>query len=100
MYRLTPAQQDIVHAAASLAERDIAPHASRVDREATFPSESIAALGRHGYLGLTVPAAFDGMGQGLATMAPVLDEIAQRCASTAMIYLMHLCGVGCYAAAP
>ena len=33
-------------------------------------------------------------------MAAVLDEVAQRCASTAMVYLMHLCGVACYATAP
>ena len=33
-------------------------------------------------------------------MAATLDAVAQRCASTAMVYLMHLCGVACYAAAP
>ena len=33
-------------------------------------------------------------------MAAALDEVAQRCSSTAMVYLMHLCGVACYAAAP
>jgi alkylation response protein AidB-like acyl-CoA dehydrogenase len=40
------------------------------------------------------------MGQGLRVASAVLDEIAQRCASTAMIYLMHLCGIACYSAAP
>jgi alkylation response protein AidB-like acyl-CoA dehydrogenase len=30
----------------------------------------------------------------------VLDALAQRCPSTAMVYLMHLCGIACYAAAP
>src|SRR5439155_4451440 len=25
---------------------------------------------------------------------------AQRCPSTAMVYLMHLCGIACYAAVP
>jgi alkylation response protein AidB-like acyl-CoA dehydrogenase len=29
-----------------------------------------------------------------------LDEIAQACASTAMVYLMHLCGTACYVAHP
>jgi alkylation response protein AidB-like acyl-CoA dehydrogenase len=29
----------------------------------------------------------------------VLDEVARRCSSTAMVYLMHMCGVACYAAA-
>ena len=40
------------------------------------------------------------MGQGLRTMAAALDDVAQHCASTAMVYLMHMCGVACYAAAP
>ena len=30
----------------------------------------------------------------------MIDAVAQRCPSTAMVYLMHLCGVACYAAAP
>ncbi len=39
------------------------------------------------------------MGHGLRTMCAVLDEIAQRCPSTGMIYTMHLCGVSTYVAA-
>ena len=100
MYRLNDEQQRIVADAAAVADAQIAPHAARVDQNAAFPRESIAALGERGLLGLTVPAAFGGLGQGLRTMAAALDEVAQRCASTAMVYLMHLCGVACYAAAP
>jgi alkylation response protein AidB-like acyl-CoA dehydrogenase len=33
-------------------------------------------------------------------MAATIDTVAQRCSSTAMVYLMHLCGVACYATAP
>ena len=99
MYRLNEAQQNIVRDAAAVADRSVAPNAARVDRERAFPRESIAALGRAGLLGLTIPAASGGMGEGLRTTAAVLDEVAQRCASTAMVYLMHICGVACYAAA-
>ncbi len=100
MYRLSEAQQTIVNKAAAVADEAIAPHAARVDRERAFPKESIAALGKAGLLGLTIPAAHGGMEQGLRTAAAVLDQVAQRCSSTAMVYLMHLCGVACYAAAP
>jgi len=100
MYRLSEAQQTIVNKAAAVADQSIAKHAARVDRERAFPKESIAALGEAGLLGLTVPVESGGMGQNLRTAAAVLDQVAQRCASTAMVYLMHLCGVGCYAAAP
>jgi alkylation response protein AidB-like acyl-CoA dehydrogenase len=100
MYRLTPEQQQIVQRVAEVADRHIAPEADRVDREGSFPRASIQALADSGLLGLTVPASAGGMGQGLGTMAAALDEIARRCGSTAMVYLMHLCGIACYAVAP
>jgi alkylation response protein AidB-like acyl-CoA dehydrogenase len=92
MYRLTEEQQRITQRVAAVADDAIAPHAARVDKERTFPGESLAALGGAGLLGLTVPAAYGGLGQGLRTTAAALDEIAQRCSSTAMVYLMHVCG--------
>jgi alkylation response protein AidB-like acyl-CoA dehydrogenase len=100
MYRLNDEQQRIVGTAAAVADKELAPRAAAVDREARFPLDSIAALGAAGLLGLNVPTAQGGMGQGLRTAAAVTDAIAQRCPSTAMVYLMHLCGVACYAAAP
>jgi len=100
MYRLNEAQQRIAATAGAIADKDLAPRAAGVDRDAVFPAESIAALGAGGLLGLNVPQAYGGAGEGLRTAAAVIDAIAQRCASTAMVYLMHLCGTACYAAAP
>jgi alkylation response protein AidB-like acyl-CoA dehydrogenase len=100
MYRLTPEQQRIVAETTAIAAAEIGPDAARVDREAAFPTAGIGALGKAGLLGLTVPVAFGGRGEGLRTSAAVLDVIAQHCSSTAMVYLMHLCGVACYQAAP
>lgn len=100
MYRLTSEQQAIVDRARSVAESDVKANAERVDSDAAFPRESIQALGRAGLLGLTIAPEYGGLGQGLRVAAAVLDEIGQRCASTGMVYLMHLCGVACYSAAP
>jgi alkylation response protein AidB-like acyl-CoA dehydrogenase len=100
MYRLSEDQQRIVAEAAAVADKDLAPRAAAVDRDATFPKEAIAALGAHGLLGLNVPKECGGHGQGVRTIAAVIDVVAQRCPSTAMVYLMHLCGIACYAAAP
>jgi alkylation response protein AidB-like acyl-CoA dehydrogenase len=100
MYRLSVKQHEIVERTARTADADLAPRATEVDRTSTFPRESLAALGRAGLLGLTIAPEFGGMGEGLRTTAAVLDEVAQRCASTAMVYLMHLCGVACYATMP
>jgi alkylation response protein AidB-like acyl-CoA dehydrogenase len=100
MYRLDAAQHRVVADAGTVADAHVRPHAARVDQEGAFPRESIAALSSHGLLGLTIPAAYGGLGHGLRTMAATLETVAQRCPSTAMVYLMHLCGVACYAAVP
>jgi len=99
MYRLNEEQDRIVAEAAAIAARDIGPDAARVDREGAFPEPAIAALAKAGLLGLTVPVSLGGRGQGLRTSAAVLDVVAQHCSSTAMVYLMHLCGVACYVSA-
>jgi len=100
MYRLNDAQQRIADTAAAIADKDLAPRAAASDRDAAFPKDSLAALGAAGLLGLNVPQALGGLGEGMRTAAAVIDALAQRCPSTAMVYLMHLCGVACYAAAP
>lgn len=100
MYRLNDDQQRIVSEAVAIAAAEIGPDAARVDRESAFPGPALAALAKGGLLGLTVPVALGGRGQDLRTCAAVLDVIAQHCSSTAMVYLMHLCGVACYLGAP
>jgi len=100
MYRLTGAQQTVVDQAKQITEQVIAPAAAQVDADRTFPQAAIDALDRAGFMGLTIAPELGGMGQNLRVMCAVLDQVAQGCASTAMIYLMHLCGVTAYAAAP
>jgi alkylation response protein AidB-like acyl-CoA dehydrogenase len=100
MYRLNEEQQRVVSEATAVAVANIGPDAARVDREGTFPEGSIGALAQCGLLGLNVPPEFGGRGQGPRTMAAVLEVVGRHCSSTAMIYLMHLCGIACYAAAP
>lgn len=99
MYRLTPQQQSVVDRASRIADEVIAPASEKNDREATFPRASMRALAKDGFYGLTIPQLFGGMGEGPRTMCAVLDALAQRCPSTAMIYKMHLCGVSTYIAA-
>jgi isovaleryl-CoA dehydrogenase len=100
MYQLDANQQFLVQRVAEIAETSIKPHAEEVDQSARFPTEGIAALGSAGLLGLTVPVEYGGMGQSPKIMAAVVEEIAQRCGSTAMVYMMHLSGVACYLADP
>ena len=100
MYRLNAEQKAVVDRARQVAETAVASSAARVDRDGSFPRESVDALAQAGFLGLTIPEQFGGMGQNLRVAAAVTEELAQKCASTAMIYTMHLCGIASYMAAP
>jgi alkylation response protein AidB-like acyl-CoA dehydrogenase len=76
---------------AQVIARDVlARHADDVDRSGRWPAESVAALGQAGLLGLILPAEAGGGGQGARTFATVTRVLAEHCASTAMIYVMHV----------
>jgi alkylation response protein AidB-like acyl-CoA dehydrogenase len=77
----------------------LARHAGDVDQRGRWPVESVQALGERGLLGLTVPTTFGGPGEGPRTFAAVTRILAQQCASTAMVYLMHVCATQVIAAA-
>ena len=100
MYRLTAHEQEIVDEAAALADETLLPNAAQIDEEARFPAENLRALGDAGFLGLTIPEEYGGMGQGLRVACAVLDELARRCPSTAMVYFMHLSAIAAYLERP
>jgi alkylation response protein AidB-like acyl-CoA dehydrogenase len=85
--------------AAAVADEVLAVHADDVDRAGRWPAESVEALGKAGLLGLTVVDSLGGAGAGPGVFATVTQALAERCASTAMIYLMHICGTQVIAAA-
>ena len=76
----------------TLAREVLAPSADEVDQQRRFPRENIEALGEAGVLGLLVPREYGGAGGGLPEMSRALGTMAEACASTAMVVLMHYCG--------
>lgn len=81
---------EILKTTKELAETVLAPNAASVDREARFPAESVDALGKKGFLGLCIDTAHAGRGEPPRMFAAVVEELAMACASTAMIYVMHV----------
>ena len=72
---------------------DIATTAEQVDRDARFPRSSIDALAGAGLLGLGVPERFGGPGGGPEEIVAAVEQIAGACASTGMVYVMHVVAV-------
>ena len=68
----------------------VASAAETVDREARFPEASLVALVDAGWLGLGVPEHFGGPGGGPEEVADAVERIAGACASTAMVFVMHI----------
>ncbi len=64
-------------AARKFTRREIAPIADRMDREDWFPREVFRRLGEEGFLGLTIPTEFGGLGLSYVSQALVLEEIAR-----------------------
>jgi alkylation response protein AidB-like acyl-CoA dehydrogenase len=71
----------------------IADEAAAVDREGSFPSESLAALRTAGLLGALSAKESGGLALGLPGAARIVTRVAEECGSTAMVLTMHYCGV-------
>lgn len=71
-----------------------AEHATRHDREATFPIEGLAELASNGYLALVVPAALGGEGASVAEIVLGNLALAQGDASLALVVAMHCALLG------
>jgi alkylation response protein AidB-like acyl-CoA dehydrogenase len=82
-------EQAIITKAAELAQC-FASRAAKHDREGSFPFENFKELRNAGFLTLTVPAQFGGVGIGLSTFIRVIQELAKGDASTALGLGWHL----------
>src|SRR5262249_19709077 len=70
-----------------------APRAARYDREAEFPTENYTDLRQAGFLGLTIPERYGGLGADYETYCLVAAEIGRWCGATALTFNMHACSM-------
>lgn len=72
-----------------------ARHALAVDAEARFPAEAMAALQDARLLGALVPREFGGASASISALAGVCHRLGQNCASTGLIFAMHVIQTAC-----
>ncbi|HTB67179.1 MAG TPA: acyl-CoA dehydrogenase family protein [Steroidobacteraceae bacterium] len=94
---MEPVEQvsDELTARVTVAAGIAAKHAAAVDMEARFPAESFAAIKAQQLLGIMVPTDLGGAGATLCEVGDVCYQLAQACASTAMIFAMHQIKTAC-----
>jgi butyryl-CoA dehydrogenase len=91
---LTEEQELIRATARDFARANIAPHSAEWERNATFPRETLKAMGRLGFLGMTVPPEWGGAGADYVAYALALEEIAAGDGAISTVMSGHN-SVGC-----
>jgi butyryl-CoA dehydrogenase len=78
-------QQMIKETARDFAEKELRPVASKIDEEASFPTENVKKMGELGFMGMMVPEEFGGAGLDCVSYAIAVEEISRVCASSGVI---------------
>jgi alkylation response protein AidB-like acyl-CoA dehydrogenase len=76
------------------AEREIAPHAARIDKTCEYPRELLQKMGKEGYLGMVVPKEYGGSGFEFLEYIITVEEFSRVCGSTGITVAAHN-GLGC-----
>jgi butyryl-CoA dehydrogenase len=87
--QFTETQIMIREAAREFAQGSLAPNAAEWDRNATFPKEALAEMGKLGFMGMQVPEEWGGAGVDHVAYALAVEEIAAGDASTSTIMSVH-----------
>ena len=91
---LTDRQKELRSTLIELCEQQMREDAAVNDDELRFPRRNLELLGQHGFLALTVPEEYGGLGENHVAYGMTAETIARYgCASTAMCYVMHMSAV-------
>ncbi|MCF6321290.1 MAG: acyl-CoA dehydrogenase family protein [Rhizobiaceae bacterium] len=85
MFRLSDEQITIRQTAKRLAVEEFKSRAAQIDQSENYPWENIEILARAGFMGMTIPKQFGGLGMSCFDVVLVVEEIAKACGVTARI---------------
>jgi butyryl-CoA dehydrogenase len=88
-FELTEEQQLVKDTAAAFVEKEIAPVASGMDRDAAYPSALVRRLGEIGFMGMFVPQEFGGSSMDFVAYVVAVEAIAKAWASLSVIMSVH-----------
>ena len=83
-FELAEEQQMVRETTRAFVEREVKPVASRLDREAIYPSELVKRLSELGLMGILVPQEFGGSGMDLLSCVVAMEEVSKAWASLAV----------------
>jgi alkylation response protein AidB-like acyl-CoA dehydrogenase len=92
LYELPDELLEFRSAIRALAEDRIRPRASEIDRAGAYPWDVRQLLAEHDIFGLPFPVEYGGTGTGTLMLQMAVEEIAQVCASSALMLMVQELG--------
>jgi short/branched chain acyl-CoA dehydrogenase len=77
LFELSEEQESFRKVVRDFAEAEVAPHAEAWDRDHTFPTDTVLAMGELGLFGLPFPEEYGGSGADLTTLCVAIEELAR-----------------------
>ena len=76
-FELSPEQEQFRKVVRDFAETAVAPHAEAWDRDHSFPTDTVLAMGELGLFGLPFPEEYGGSGADFTTLCLAIEELAK-----------------------
>jgi alkylation response protein AidB-like acyl-CoA dehydrogenase len=86
---LSDVQRQIIDTVREFADREIVPHAQRLEHADEYPHKIVDAMCEMGLFGLTIPEEYGGLGESLLTYALTVEEISRGWMSVSGIINTH-----------
>ncbi|XP_072931693.1 short-chain specific acyl-CoA dehydrogenase, mitochondrial-like isoform X1 [Epargyreus clarus] len=87
--QLSEQQLAMQELARNFTNEHLKPNASKLDLQARFPFEQVKRLTDLGFMGASVDQAYGGLGLDYLSLAVIVEELSQGCASTGMLLSIH-----------
>jgi alkylation response protein AidB-like acyl-CoA dehydrogenase len=86
---LTDIQREILSTVRAFVDKEIIPHAQRLEHDDTYPAEIVDGMREMGLFGLTIAEEYGGLGESLLTYALVVEELSRGWMSISGIVNTH-----------
>lgn len=93
MVRLEEEERLVLETVRRIAVDRIKPRASEIDQKGEFPWDVVELFSQNGILAPLLPERYGGIGARYLLFAMILEEIAQHCASSALILIAQADGM-------
>jgi alkylation response protein AidB-like acyl-CoA dehydrogenase len=86
---LTEIQREILSAVRTFVDKEIIPHAQKLEHDDAYPEQIVAGMREMGLFGLTIPEEYGGLGESLLTYALVVEQLSRGWMSISGIVNTH-----------